>query len=160
MPKFQNSQALEHWVKPLAKHIPNCLHPLAVKIWDIKLYNHIIVIHHNSFSKMIFMSYPANFLLAPTIYLQFFDSYNFIFIVAPCINFMFQVPQMILLTFDDAINFENWDLYTQQLFISSRKNANGCPIRGTFYVSHQYTNYQQTQKLWNDGHEIAVHSIT
>jgi hypothetical protein len=71
-----------------------------------------------------------------------------------------QVPQMILLTFDDAINFENWDLYTQQLFTSNRKNANGCPIRGTFYVSHQYTNYQQTQKLWNDGHEIAVHSIT
>ncbi|PNF25120.1 hypothetical protein B7P43_G01988 [Cryptotermes secundus] len=71
-----------------------------------------------------------------------------------------QVPQMILLTFDDAINFENWDLYTQQLFVPERKNANGCPIRATFYVSHQYTNYQQTQKLWNDGHEIAVHSIT
>ena len=99
---------------------------------------------------MIFMSYPENFLLVPTTYLQFIDSYNFIF----------QVPQMILLTFDDAINFENWDLYTQQLFTSDRKNANGCPIRGTFYVSHQYTNYQQTQKLWNDGHEIAVHSIT
>ena len=125
-------------------------YPLAVKLWDIKLYNHIIVIHHNFFSKMIFMSYPANFLIVPTIYMQFFDSYNF----------MFQVPQMILLTFDDAINFENWDLYTQQLFTPARKNANGCPIRGTFYVSHQYTNYQQTQKLWNDGHEIAVHSIT
>lgn len=72
----------------------------------------------------------------------------------------FQVPQMILLTFDDAINSENWDIYTQHLFTPGRKNANSCPIRGTFYVSHQYTNYQQTQKLWNDGHEIAVHSVT
>ncbi|KAK6628407.1 hypothetical protein RUM43_002219 [Polyplax serrata] len=71
-----------------------------------------------------------------------------------------QVPQMIILTFDDAINVENWNLYTEHLFTPDKKNANGCPIRGTFYVSHQYTNYQQTQKMWNDGHEIAVHSIT
>lgn len=71
-----------------------------------------------------------------------------------------QVPQMILLTFDDAINFENWEFFTQKLFTSNRKNPNGCPIKGTFYVSHQFTNYQMVQKMWNDGHEIAVHSIT
>ncbi|XP_044739883.1 chitin deacetylase 1 [Chrysoperla carnea] len=71
-----------------------------------------------------------------------------------------QVPQMIILTFDDAINFENWDLYTQTLFTPQRKNPNGCPIHATFYVSHQYTDYAKTQKLWNDGHEIAIHSIT
>lgn len=71
-----------------------------------------------------------------------------------------QVPQMIVLTFDDAINFENWELYSKKLFTPQRKNPNGCPIRSTFYVSHQYTNYQQVQKLWNDGHEIGVHSIT
>jgi hypothetical protein len=88
-----------------------------------------------------------------------YDNFGYIFVFNTTVG-MFQVPQMILLTFDDAINSENWDLYTQQLFISERKNTNGCPIRGTFYVSHQYTNYQQTQKLWNDGHEIAVHSIT
>lgn len=70
------------------------------------------------------------------------------------------VPQMILLTFDDAINVENWNLYTEHIFTADRKNANECPIRGTFFVSHQFNNYQQTQKLWNDGHEIAVHSIT
>lgn len=67
---------------------------------------------------------------------------------------------MITLTFDDAINFENWDLYTQKLFTPERKNPNGCPARATFYVSHQYTNYMQVQKMWNQGHEIAVHSIT
>lgn len=71
-----------------------------------------------------------------------------------------QVPQMILLTFDDAINFENWEFFTTKLFTPNRKNPNGCPIKGTFYVSHQFTNYQMVQKIWNDGHEIAVHSIT
>lgn len=70
------------------------------------------------------------------------------------------VPQMILLTFDDAINYDNYDLYTQTLFNDEITNPNGCPIRGTFFVSHQYNNYHQTQTLWNMNHEIAVHSIT
>lgn len=77
------------------------------------------------------------------------------------------VPQMIVLTFDDATTAnkqtaDNWDLYSKKLFGGDeRKNPNGCPIRATFYVSHQFNNnYQQTQKLWNDGHEIAVHSVT
>lgn len=96
---------------------------------------------------------------------------------------------MIMLTFDDAINQDNWELYNNVIF-NDRKNPNGCPIRvsesssiangvvcelfvvrgndqlfatlpfqSTFYVSHQYTNYQHLQKLWNDGHEISVHSV-
>lgn len=71
-----------------------------------------------------------------------------------------QTPQMIIITFDDAINVDNWDLYTSKIFLPHRKNPNSCPIRATFYVSHQYTDYQKVQKLWNDGHEIAIHSIT
>ncbi|CAD6999373.1 unnamed protein product [Ceratitis capitata] len=70
------------------------------------------------------------------------------------------IPQMIIITFDDAINFENFDLFNNVLFNTKRRNPNGCPIKGTFFVSHQYTNYQFVQKLWNDGHEIAVHSVT
>ncbi|KAL3272983.1 hypothetical protein HHI36_014440 [Cryptolaemus montrouzieri] len=70
------------------------------------------------------------------------------------------VPQMVLLTFDDAVNIDNWDIYTRQLLLSDRQNPNGCPIKATFYVSHQYNNYQMTQKLWNLGHEIGVHSVT
>ncbi|KAG1656917.1 hypothetical protein GQR58_023695 [Nymphon striatum] len=69
------------------------------------------------------------------------------------------VPQIIVLTFDDAVNFQNWNLY-KEIFDANRTNPNGCPIRGTFFLSHEYTNYQYTQKLWNKGHEIAVHSIT
>jgi hypothetical protein len=71
-----------------------------------------------------------------------------------------QVPQMIILTFDDAVNFENFEMYTEKLLLPSRKNPNGCPMRSTFFVSHQYTNYQNVQKLWNDGHEVGIHSIT
>nr|CAH0108199.1 unnamed protein product [Daphnia galeata] len=71
-----------------------------------------------------------------------------------------QVPQMITITFDDAVNGENWDLYLNKLFIPERKNPNGCPIHATFYISHEYNNYQHVQKLWNAGHEIAAHSIT
>lgn len=92
---------------------------------------------------------------------------------------------MIIVTFDDAVNGENWDLYNNKLFIPERyfkltlfcfflviclkkkpdfiscsKNPNGCPIHATFYVSHEYNNYQYVQKLWNAGHEIAAHSIT
>ncbi|KAK0171255.1 hypothetical protein PV328_009005 [Microctonus aethiopoides] len=69
------------------------------------------------------------------------------------------VPQMITITFNDAVNSENFDLYIK-LFNDDRTNPNGCPIRGTFYVSHQYTNYHDVQYLWNEGHEIAAHSIT
>lgn len=71
-----------------------------------------------------------------------------------------KVPQMIILTFDDAISYDNWELYSKHIFTPNRRNPNGCPIRSTFFVSHQYNNYQETQKMWNDGHEIAVHSIT
>lgn len=72
----------------------------------------------------------------------------------------YEVPQMILLSFDDAINNDNWDIYTRIFQTSGRENPNGCPLRGTFFVSHQYNNYHQTQMLWNKGHEIAVHSVT
>jgi hypothetical protein len=67
---------------------------------------------------------------------------------------------MLVITFDDAINPDNMALYTDLLFNDSRRNPNGCPARATFFLSHEYTHYQHVQKLWNAGHEIAVHSIT
>ena len=71
-----------------------------------------------------------------------------------------EIPQLIYITFDDAINDDNWKLYQERIFPSSKKNPNGCPIHGTFYTSHEYTNYAMVNKLWNQGHEIAAHSIT
>lgn len=69
------------------------------------------------------------------------------------------VPQMILLTFEDAINDDNIDYYSS-LFSGKYVNPNNCPIVATFFVSHQYNNYFYVQRLWNHGHEIAVHSVT
>lgn len=67
------------------------------------------------------------------------------------------VPQMITLTFDDAINNNNMDLY--QLIFDGRQNPNQCNIKATFFVSHKYTNYSAVQEMHRLGHEIAVHSI-
>ncbi|CAB4061388.1 unnamed protein product [Lepeophtheirus salmonis] len=51
------------------------------------------------------------------------------------------IPQMVTVTFDDAINNNNIDLYTE-IFDKKRKNPNGL------------------QEMHAAGHEIAAHSIT
>lgn len=40
-----------------------------------------------------------------------------------------ETPQMIMLTFDDAVNQDNWELYNNVLFSGKHKNPNGCPIK-------------------------------
>lgn len=70
-----------------------------------------------------------------------------------------RTPQIVLLTFDDAVNDLNKPLYTD-LFENGRKNPNGCPITATFYVSHEWTDYSQVQNLYVDGHEMASHTIS
>jgi len=69
------------------------------------------------------------------------------------------VPMMITLTFNGAVNTENIKLY-DQLFNSERLNPNGCTAKGTFFVSHKFTNYSAVQELHRRGHEIGVFSIT
>ncbi|CAG4995847.1 unnamed protein product [Parnassius apollo] len=70
-----------------------------------------------------------------------------------------EVPQMVLITFDDAVNDLN-KMYYEELFESGRVNPNGCPISSTFYVSHEWTDYSQVQNLYADGHEFASHTIS
>lgn len=69
------------------------------------------------------------------------------------------IPQMVVLTFNGAINNNNIDLF-DEIFSPERVNPNGCPIKGTFFVSHSYTNYTAVQSLHSRGHEIAVFSVT
>ncbi|XP_076349905.1 uncharacterized protein LOC143246704 [Tachypleus tridentatus] len=69
-----------------------------------------------------------------------------------------EVPQVVLLTFDDAVNDLNYDLYKE--IFTGRRNPNGCPILGTFYVSHEWTDYGKVQTLYSEGHEMASHSIS
>ncbi|XP_063701233.1 uncharacterized protein LOC134831435 [Culicoides brevitarsis] len=70
-----------------------------------------------------------------------------------------QIPQIVLLTFDDSVNDLNKGLY-QDLFERGRVNPNGCPISATFYVSHEWTDYSQVQNLYSDGHEMASHTVS
>ena len=70
-----------------------------------------------------------------------------------------EVPQMVMFTFDDALNERVYEFY-QSLFPKSLKNPNGCPISVTFFVSHKWTNYTKVGLLYRAGHEIGSHSVT
>lgn len=65
---------------------------------------------------------------------------------------------MILLTFDGAVNLNNYDHYRK--VFDKRYNPNGCPAKGTFFISHEYSNYHMIQQLANEGHEIATETIS
>lgn len=71
----------------------------------------------------------------------------------------FQTPQMIIMTFDGAVNHNNFDHY-QKIFSKDRVNPNSCPLKGTFFISHEYCNYNMVQSLAHDGHEIATETIS
>ena len=66
---------------------------------------------------------------------------------------------MITLTFNGAVNVDNIDIY-ERVFADDLINPNGCSIKGTFFVSHKYTNYSAVQDLHRKGHEMGVFSIT
>ncbi|OQV19603.1 hypothetical protein BV898_06377 [Hypsibius exemplaris] len=69
------------------------------------------------------------------------------------------VPQMIMISFDDAVNSNVQPIY-DALFTPERKNPNGCPIRGSFYLAHQWTDYRLVQQLYRDGHDVMLHSTS
>ncbi|XP_077547160.1 chitin deacetylase 7-like isoform X3 [Haemaphysalis longicornis] len=72
-----------------------------------------------------------------------------------------EMPQFVMLTFDDAVNEENMDFYRHLLAPGRRKNrANGCNMVATFFVSAVYTDYSFVHELYSAGNEIALHSIT
>lgn len=66
-------------------------------------------------------------------------------------------PQLILITFDDAVNAVNYD---NILKVTGHKNRDGSPMAMTFYVSTDYTDYYLVHRLHAAGHEIAVHTMT
>lgn len=49
-------------------------------------------------------------------------------------------PQFVLFTFDDAVNVLNVEYYKKAF--EGRTNPNKCPAAATFFVSHDYSNYQ------------------
>nr|ABU98616.1 chitin binding PM protein [Helicoverpa armigera] len=68
------------------------------------------------------------------------------------------VPQFVTVTFDDGVSVNNIITYRDILY--NRLNSNGCPAGVTFFVSHEYTNYALINELYNQGFEIALHSIS
>lgn len=67
-------------------------------------------------------------------------------------------PQMVIISMDDTLNALNYKSY-RKLF-EGRTNPNKCPIRGTFFIAHEYSDYQMIQELHYEGHEIATYSIS
>lgn len=77
----------------------------------------------------------------------------------PPITDMSEYPQIVMLSFDDAVEQTLYDQYYSGLF--DYVNPDGvCSIGMTFFLSHDYTDYTLVHDLWQRGYEIASHSIT
>jgi hypothetical protein len=72
------------------------------------------------------------------------------------------VPQIVMFTFDDAANIQNYPIYEDIFFnpTTPRVNPNGYPITASFYITHEYNDYSLVHQLWRRGHDIALHSIS
>lgn len=68
-----------------------------------------------------------------------------------------ETPQFILLTFDDAVYDEVYRLMEKVL---GHRNPDGTPLRATFFVTTDYSDYWLIQRLHAEGHEIADHTMT
>jgi len=71
-----------------------------------------------------------------------------------------ETPQLVLITFEDSVNDVHNKVFETLFNTSDRVNPNGCEIRGTFFVSHEWTDYALVQNLYTDGHEIASHTVS
>ncbi|XP_014786111.1 uncharacterized protein LOC106880611 [Octopus bimaculoides] len=67
-------------------------------------------------------------------------------------------PQIVYFTFDDAVTLQTTKMY-KKLFSAERKNPNGCRIKFTLFVSHNYTDYHLVNEFYKQGMEIASHSV-
>ncbi|KAJ3650694.1 hypothetical protein Zmor_016776 [Zophobas morio] len=68
-------------------------------------------------------------------------------------------PRLVSLTFSEAVTEDLYDNLWEPLLFN-RKNPDGAPISGTFFVPHEYTNYYIVHDLYINGFEIGVNSIT
>jgi hypothetical protein len=68
------------------------------------------------------------------------------------------VPQFVMITFDDAVTVTNYETYKK--FHQFKNKHNECPIGVTFFLSHENTNYKLVNELHRRGNEIASHTIT
>jgi hypothetical protein len=69
-----------------------------------------------------------------------------------------ETPQLVMLTFDDAVTAQIYDLVMPA--IDGRVNPDGCPAQITYFHSHEYTDYTKVHHLWANGHELGLHSVS
>ncbi|KAI8371499.1 uncharacterized protein BYT42DRAFT_580470 [Radiomyces spectabilis] len=66
-------------------------------------------------------------------------------------------PQFVTITYDDSIQESLVKTARQMLNVT---NPNGCPARGTWFVSMQYTDFSLVQQWYAEGHEVADHTFS
>lgn len=70
-----------------------------------------------------------------------------------------QVPQIVLITFDDAVTTASYKRVTE--ILDGHSNPNGDGIKATFFVSLDGSiEYDRVNALYAAGHEIAIHTMT
>lgn len=67
------------------------------------------------------------------------------------------IPQIVMVSFEGAINSENIDYYRP--IFTDVNNPNNCPARGTFFLQDSGSDYNLVKLLRTEGHEIGVHSV-
>ena len=68
------------------------------------------------------------------------------------------VPQIVLLTFDDEISTATYAVCQQVL--TNHFNPNGTPIQATFYVLSNWNDYRLAQQMYAQGHELGIHTMS
>ncbi|KAI9188969.1 hypothetical protein H9P43_000391 [Blastocladiella emersonii ATCC 22665] len=69
-----------------------------------------------------------------------------------------QVPQFVTFTLDDAVNSAVYDQPINAM--KGIRGADGCDMKGIYFLSATWTNYHAVQTLYASGHEIACHTFT
>ena len=70
-----------------------------------------------------------------------------------------EIPQMVYFGFDDAVTPPIAD-YLDDIFTTDRRNPNNCRITFTLYINDEYTDYTRVKNFYDNGNEMAVHSVT
>lgn len=67
------------------------------------------------------------------------------------------IPQIVMVSFEGTINKENILFYNA--IFSDLMNPNDCPARGTFFIQDDGSEYRLIKQLYDQGHEIGIHSL-
>ncbi|KAH3703191.1 chitin deacetylase 7-like [Dreissena polymorpha] len=66
------------------------------------------------------------------------------------------IPQIIMVNFEGTITKVNVAFYQQ---ILQETNPNGCPVKGTFFITDEGTDYATVKTLYDQGNEFGISSI-